>query len=168
MLKLKSIFSFKYQKHYWLLYFSPQNTKGTTTGQWSTTISSLMDPLPHRRILQPSPLTSSARVQDPWRAARSPLITPQMTKGSRTWSPTQIPPVQSQAWLDLSIPIHRGRVASQGVRVHPSPWPTTPVTAAPCPILVKRWGRTLFGRTERWERLWAMNTKGNSTLTGLP
>ncbi len=59
----------------------PQNTKVTIMDQEITTISSPTALHPRRLSLQPSPLTSWALDQEPWRDQATTL---QTTKGSRT------------------------------------------------------------------------------------
>lgn len=118
-----------------------QSTRVTTT-EGETTNSSPTALPPLRLSLQQNPPIS---MEVPWRALCQPT-TPLMTRGSRTWSPTQTPPAPSPACPAPCSP-SLGR-CMEGGPAHPSPWLVTLATAPPCPTPDRRWERPPSGRLE--------------------
>lgn len=124
-------------------HFPLQNIKVTIMDLEATTTSSPTALRPRRLSLQPNPPTSWALDQEPWRGQATTL---QMTKGSRTWSLTQKPPVQTRAY-QAPCSLSQGRLTGVD-RVHHSPWLVTPVTVLPCPIKVQTWEKPLPGKEQ--------------------
>lgn len=119
----------------------PQNTKETITDQGVTTTSSPTALHPRRLSHQPSPLTSWVLGPELWRDQATTL---QTTKGSRTWYPTQKPPVQSRAYR---APCSRSRGKHTGADPVPlSPWRVTPATALQCPTKARKWEKPQPGK----------------------
>lgn len=129
------------------LLFSPaslQNTKGTIMDQEVTTTFSPTVLHPHRLSLQQSLPTFWALGLEPLRDQDTTL---QMTKGTRTWSPTRKPPVPSRAYRVLSS---RFQETLMGVGlVLLSPWPVTPATVLQCPTRARRWEKPPPGKEKR-------------------
>lgn len=129
------------------LLFSPaslQNTKGTIMDPEATTTFSPTVLHPHRLSLQQSLPTCWALGLEPLRDQATTL---QMTKGTRTWSPTRKPPVPSRAYRVLSS---RFQETHMGVGlVLLSPWPVTPATVLQCPTRARRWEKQPPGE-ENW------------------
>lgn len=99
--------------------------------------------LPRRLSLRRSPLTSWVLAPEAWRDPCRATI-PQMTKGSRTWSPMQTPPVLSRAY-PAPCNLSRGR-RMEGAPAPPSPWPATPATVLLCRTRARRWEKPRSGR----------------------
>lgn len=121
--------------------FPLQNTKVTIMDPEVTMTSSPTALHPRRLSLQPSPPTSSALDPEPWRDQATTL---QTTKGSRTWSPTQKPPVRTRAY-QAPCSLSQGRLTGAD-RVLLSPWLVTPVTVLPCPTKARRWEKPPPGK----------------------
>lgn len=95
----------------------------------------------HRLSPRLSLPTSWAPDLEPW---KDQAITPQTTKGLRTWYLTLKPRVQSRVYRAPCSP-SLGRRTAAGPALR-SPWPVIPATALRCPIRAKRWEKVQPGK----------------------